>query len=213
MAKPLMFQFGETEFALQMKKVDRSKLYGTKEVEAVNEDEELCELATLADDGRTLIGRGGTGLGWLDADGSWCDKSNLTPINVEGDPIVPVRSSFGTTIKLFETATAEDYLEHNIRLVYCMEQALSDDASLPVADLSTFRAELERETIFTFPYSYRGGLEADTAFLLQSESGEIMMAVGTRSEFSFVGIQSQLADPAQSESADDDTSPLDFDMI
>ena len=54
MAKPLVFQFGDVELSFQLNKVDRSKLYGYKEVEVLDEKGRRCELATIADDGRTV---------------------------------------------------------------------------------------------------------------------------------------------------------------
>lgn len=203
MAKPLVFHLGECEFSFTLQKVDRSKLYGFKEVKALDDSDQSCELATLAGDGRTLIGRGGTGLGWLDADGSWREKSELTPVDRDGNQIEPVGSSFSAPIKLFDTATVEKYLEHNIRLVYAIE---ADGETTDVM------AELERGTIFTFPYSYRGGLEADTAFLLTNEAGEVMMAVGSPTQVEYIGMQAPAV--VVSEDADDDDGELmDFDMI
>jgi hypothetical protein len=208
MAKPLLFRLGEDEFALNIIKIDRTKLYGSKEVEAVDESEQPCELATLADDGHTMIGRGGTGLLWIDADGKWCDKSKLKPVDVHGEEIKPVESSFGTTIKLFETATIETYLEHNIRLVYQLEP--TSDA----VNLDSLASELQKGTIFSFPYSYRGGLEADAAFLLMNEEGEIMLCVGSPTAVAYITVQSQLAVDENNEAVDDaDSELMSFDMI
>ncbi len=204
MAKPLVFQLGESEFSFAMNKIDRSKLYGFKEVEALDESDQKCDLATLAGDGCTLIGRGGTGLGWLDADGSWCEKSQLTPIDKDGSEIVPVPSSFSASIKLFDTATVEEYLEHNIRLVYSMD-ALGESDEL--------MSELNRGTIFRFPYSYRGGLEADTAFLLTNEGGEVMMSVGTPTQVEFIGMAAPAATVDESGGQDAEVDLMDFDMI
>src|SRR5690606_23371108 len=67
-AKPLVFQFGDCDLALVMNKVDRSKLYGYKEVEVLDDQGRRCELATLAGDGRTVVGRGGTGIAQLAPD-------------------------------------------------------------------------------------------------------------------------------------------------
>src|SRR5690606_33312048 len=160
MAKPLVLQFGDRELAFQINKVDRSKLYGYKEVEALDDHGRKCELATLVGDGRTVVGRGGSGIAQLTADGAWCNKSQLKPVNVEDQEIAPVPSSFSAPIKLFDVATVEEYLRHTIRSAYQM--TCEED----VADL---RAELERGVIFKFPYSYRGGLEADAGFLLMAE--------------------------------------------
>ena len=208
MAKPLIFQLGEQEIALNLNKVDRSKLYGFKELEVVDENDQPCELATLADDGRTLIGKGGTGLCWLDNDGRWRAKTELKPVDANGDTIRPVASSFNSPIRLFDTASAEQLLDHNIRLVYSMSTPDGNDVAPELVK------ELERGTIFMFPYSYRGGLEADTAFLLANEDGEIMLAVGSSVEPTFIGIQAAVPVKEEGESADDsDDDSMDFDMI
>jgi hypothetical protein len=203
MAKPLVFQFGERELSFALNKVDRTKLYGYKEVEVLNEDGMKCELATLADDGRTVIGRGGTGIGYLSADLEWCDKAQLKPVDLEGKGITPVGSSFGAPIPLGQKASVNDYLEHKIRLVYHLT---SED------DVSQLSKELDQGTIFAFPYSYRGGLQADAGFLLAGEDGKIFLAVGNRTDMQFLGLQ-QAAPLTEEETDDDETDLMDFDMI
>lgn len=202
MAKPLVLQWGDTDLAFQLNKVDRSKLYGYKEVEVLGEGGAICELATLADDGRTVVGKGGTGLGYLDADGLWSEKAKLKPVDVEGNEIKPVASSYSAPIKLFETVSADHYLSHNIRLVY---QMVCDES------LETLRTELQRGTIFSFPYSYRGGLEANAGFLLLGEDGNIFLAVGDPTKVEFIGLQ-QVA-VVEEEAGADETDLMDFDMI
>lgn len=203
MAKPLVFQMGDRDLSLTLNRVDRSKLYGFKEVQALDESNEVCDLATLAGDGCTLIGRGGTGLGWLDADGDWREKAKLVPVDTDGNQIEPVPSSFSAPIKLFETATPEEYLEHNIRLVYALE---SD------SDLTDLMAELNRGTIFKFDYSYRGGLEADAAFLLCNDDGQPMMVVGSKTKVEFVGMAAPAAAAGEPEEGEE-IEMMDFDMI
>jgi hypothetical protein len=202
-AKPLVFQWGDNDLSFQLAKIDRSKLYGYKEVEVLDEDGNRCELATLADDGKTVVARGGTGLGQLDADGRWTDKSQLKAVDLEGNEIQPVASSYSAPIKLFETVTPDEYLRHNVRLVYQIE---TDD------DTESLVQELERGTIFTFPYSYRGGLEADAGFLLMGEGGNVFMAVGNPTNVDFLGLQ-QTAALADEEEGVDETDLMDFDMI
>ncbi len=160
MAKPLVFQFGGRDLPFGLNKVDRSKLYGYKETEVLAEDGQRCELATLADDGCTVVGRGGTGIGQVSVDGRWCDKQELKPIDVEGNPLTPVASSFNAPIRLLETASVADYLSHNIRLVYHL---------LPDGDVADLVTVMQQGTLFSFPYSYRGGLVADAGFLLLGE--------------------------------------------
>jgi hypothetical protein len=202
-AKPLVFQWGDTDLSFTLTKIDRSKLYGYKEVEVLDEEGNRCELATLADDGRTVVGRGGTGMGYVDADGAWCDKAKLTPVDLEGKEIQPVPSSFSAAIKLFDTVTADEYLNHNIRLVY---QLNTED------EIESLREELKRGTIFSFPYSYRGGLEADAGFLLTGEDGHLFLAVGDPTNVEFIGLQ-QMAALVAEEDEVDETDLMDFDMI
>jgi hypothetical protein len=202
-AKPLVFQWGDQDLSFTLTKIDRSKLYGYKEVEVLDEDGNRCELATLADDGRTVVGRGGTGMGYVDADGRWCEKSKLKPVDLEGNEIEPVPSSFSAAIILFETVAVDDYLSHNIRLVYQLE---TED------NIDSLVEELQRDTIFSFPYSYRGGLEADAGFLLIGDDGNLFLAVGDPTKVEFIGLQQTAAVIAEEDEADE-TDLMDFDMI
>jgi len=189
-----------------MHKVDRSKLYGFKELEVNDGEGDPCELATLADDGKTVIGKGGTGIGYLTADGLWCDKSNLTPVDIEGEKIEPVKSSFGTAIPLTETVTTEEFLNHNIRLCYIMK---SEELCEPLM------AKLKDNQIFKFPYSYRGGLEADAGFLLMNMEQEVFFLVGDPTVVEFVGLQQAAPVAAEEETTEDksDDGLMDFGMI
>ena len=94
MAQHLHFLFGDLEFDCDIFKVDRTKLYGKIDVEAVDEQERVCQLATLSGDGKTLIPAGGTALAYISPEGMWREKGDLKPVNLEGDEIVPVGSSF-----------------------------------------------------------------------------------------------------------------------
>ncbi len=205
MAKPLVFKLDGAEVAFDMQKVDRAKLYGYKEVEMLDEHGDKCEMATLAEDGHTIIGRGGTGIGYLSADGLWCDKSELQPVDLSGAPIQPVTSSFAAPIDLGEPVSADEYLQHSIRGVYLMEtESLG----------SSLIERLKEGAIYKFPYSYRGGLEADIAFLLCNDGGDVFMAVGSGTAIEFIGLQEVAAVVAE-ESADEDAEgdDMDFSMI
>lgn len=204
MAKPIVFQWGDTDLSFSLAKIDRSKLYGYKEVEVLDEDGNRCELATLAEDGRTVVGRGGTGLGYVDADGCWSDKSKLKPVDLDGHEIQPVASSFSAPIKLFETTGVDEYLSHNIRSVYQLE---TED------DIGSLVDELQKGTIFSFPYSFRGGLEADAGFLLMGSDGNAFLAVGNPAKVEFIGLQQTAAVMDDEEEEADETDLMDFDMI
>ena len=112
------------------------------------------------------------------------------------------------------TVTDEEYLEHNIRLVYAMDavepEHESQDGSSHIDELM---AELKRGTIFKFPYSYRGGLEADAAFLLTNEAGEVMLAVGSPTQIEFIGMSAPAATVDESDSHSAESDLMDFDII
>jgi hypothetical protein len=205
MPRTLSFNHGSNQIDFEMHKVDRSKLYGFKELLVLDEDGEACELNTLAEDGKTLIGKGGTGIGYVDADGNWIEKSNLTAVDLEGNQIDPVASSFSAPVELSDKADAEDLLNHNIRLIYRLESEALDES---------LEAALAEGAIFKFPYSFRGGLEADAGFLMHNDSGEIFFLVGDPSSVEYVGLQQAAA--TATEATGDDTSAddlMDFGMI
>jgi hypothetical protein len=204
MAKPLVFQYGGQELSFVLNKVDRAALYGHKEVEVLNEEGKVCELATLADDGRTVVGRGGTALAYLSADMEWCEKAKLKPIDLEGKEIAPVPSSYSAPISLSQHASVNDYLDHKIRLVYHLTSE---------NDFSQLAQELIKGVIYSFPYSYRGGLQADAGFLLAGDGDKVFLAVGNRTEMQFLGLQQAALLTVEDDSDDDETDLMDFDMM
>ena len=205
MPKPLVFQFDGSDIEFEMIKVDRSKLYGFKELEVLDENGEACELTTLADDGKTLIGKGGTGIGYLDADGNWVEKSALKPVDLEGKEITPVKSSFAAPIELKDEVSTDDYLDHNIRLIYRLEAK---------AVAPNLLNRLSEGAIFKFPYSYRGGLEPDAGFLLTNVEQEIFFLVGDATKVDYKTLQSTTQVPdAEADTDDGDDDLMDFGMI
>lgn len=188
-----------------MHKIDRSKLYGYKELLVTDEAEQVCELATLADDGKTLVGKGGTGIAQLTSDGKWTDKTQLKPVDLEGNEIKPVPSSFAAPIELTEETSIDDYLNHNVRLVY---RLVIDEDSQTEEELF---AKLKDGAIIKFPYSYRGGLEADVGFLLMNNEKQIFFLVGEATEVQFVGLQQTAA--AVSPETEEEGDLMDFSMM
>lgn len=202
MARPLVVQFAGMEYPLALDKVERSDLYGYTETLTLDDEGQPCTLATLAQDGKTLIGAGGTAQGYVSTDGRWLERTELTPIDLDGKPIEPVPSSFSAPIDLTQTATVEELLDHNVRSVYLMTSE---------ADLASLQKELDGGTIFKFDFSYRGGLASDTAFLLKGQDGGIFMLVAQPAFIDFVGLAQAAPAVEDDEQADeDDEDPLDM---
>ncbi len=202
MAKPLVLQFAGADLNFFMEKVDRSKLYGWIDVEALDDKGRRCELVTLAGDGRTVVGPGGTSFGYLSADGDWLDKKTLKPVDREGKPITPVNSTFSAPVPLSKKATIEEYLSHNIKAVYLLASE---------NDLGALTAELKKGTIFSFPYSFRGGLEASVGFLLASADGGLFLAIGEPTKIHFVVLEQAAA--LTEDETEETESEMDFGMM
>src|SRR5262249_13177849 len=118
MPRPLVLRKDGVELPFQLVKLDRSKLYGTVEVEALDGQGRRCELATLATDGKTLLGRGDVASGFLTPEGGWLDRASLKPVGPDGEPVAPLPSSFAAPTDLADEATVEEYLAHNVKSVY-----------------------------------------------------------------------------------------------
>jgi hypothetical protein len=206
MAKPLVFQWRDRQISFQMVKVDRAKLYGFKDCEVQDEQGQRCELATLAQDGQTVIGRGGTAFGTLTVDGTWIEKGQLRPVDPAGQSIQPVPSSFAAPVPLGEQASLEDYLDCAVRAVYLLETP--DDIG-PLAD------ELKQGTIYRFPYSYRGGLEPDQGFLLANSEGKLFCAIGKPAKVEFLSLAQAAAavEDEDTDAAEEEADAMDFSMM
>src|SRR5215471_5213727 len=102
MPRALAFTHRGAEIAFQIEKLDRGKLYGSVDVEALDDKGRRCELATLASDGKTMLGKGGTAAAFLSEDGRWLERGALKPVDAFGDAIQPVPSSFAAPVELAE---------------------------------------------------------------------------------------------------------------
>lgn len=204
MAKPLMVRFGEQELPLELEKVERADIYGYVEVEAYSDAGKRCRLATLVQDGHTLIGSGGTAMGYVSPDGRWLDKSTLSPVGVDGSVIEPAPSTFSSVTELAERATVEDLLDHSIRSVYLL--------SCP-EDWGSLCSELANGAIYRFPFSFRGGLDPDSAFLLEGADKNVFLLVGSPTRVEYVGISQPAPAADMEDEQGEEEDDLDFGMM
>ncbi len=205
MAKPLVFRHGKSELSFQLDKLDRDKLYGYVDSEAIDDKGRPCQLAILGGDGKTLAGPGGSALQYIDADGNYAARGNLKPVSPEGQTLTAVSSSFGAAIPLEKRASIDEYLSHNVKSVYLLTPPMGADDLLK---------ELRSGAIYTFAFSYRGGLNPSAGFLLASSDGIPTLAVGQKARLEYVAL-TEIADPEEEtvveESGDDDD--MDFGMM
>lgn len=204
MARQLVLSLDGREFPVALVKIDRDKLYGSVEIEAFDEKGREASLRVLAADGKTLIDKGGTALTTVNEKGTSVDRSSLQAVDEDGDTIDPVPSSFNAP-NVLDRTTSDDYLAQMVKSVYLLQPP--EDG-----DIRYLLDHLDGEQIFTFPFSWRGGLDYDKAYVLGADN-EAFMIVGKPAEFKFLKLNQSttLLDSTEEEeiSADD----LDFDLI
>ncbi len=209
MARKLDFDFGGEPFTLAITKVDRSKLYGRVQTETFDANDKACTLATLARDGRTIIPYGGTASGYVNTEGLWVTRDELVPIDRDGKEIAEVASSFSAPTILETEVDIDTFLDHPIRLAYQLD---------PQTEISqALLDKLAAGAIYQFPFSYRGGIYTDPAFLMQGEDDVLWMLIGQKSDIEFVGFEQAAICAARAEELGEDdsgeTDAFDFDML
>ena len=202
MAKPLTFNLGGNEYSLEPVRLDRKKLYGWTDKLVLDAGGNSCEAASLDETGTLLIPKGGSGIGIWDEKGQWVDRAQLVPTRPDGKVAEKIPSSFSAPIKLKETVTLEEFLDHKITAIYTMQ----GEENCP--DF----VKAVSEAIYTFPFNYREGYQENTAFIVESQ-GELFVLVGQKMEFEFVGLeQAGLIDETEEDALEGEES-MDFSMM
>lgn len=209
MARKLDFNFDGEIFTLAITKVDRSKLYGRVETETFDANDKECTLATLARDGRTIIPYGGTASGYVNTEGQWVTRDELIPIDRDGKEIKDVASSFSAPTILETEVDIDTFLDHPIRLAYQLDPQAKINQEL--------MDKLAAGAIYQFPFSYRGGIYFNPAFLIQSEDSVLWMLIGQKSDIEYVGFEQAAICAARAQELGEDdsgeTDAFDFDML
>jgi len=207
MPRSLSFQFRNAQFEAELIKIDRTKIYGSVDIVTSDHEGAEADLFSLARDGRTLIGLGGTGSGYVNKDGFWVETGERIPVDVEGDPVELIESSFNAPIALTETVDETALLDHPIRLAYHLGAEDCPDA---------LTEALHGGAIYHFGFSYRGGPVADPAFLLTDTDGDLWLLIGNEAEVAFrtdkqvASCAASDGDEVEDDSEDDN---FDFDML
>jgi hypothetical protein len=203
MAKALRLSLDGNEFEVMMTRIDRDDLYGRVEVEAFDEKGKPAELKVLAADGRTLMEKGGTALVVVNEKGDSIDRAELVPVDLDGEPLPKVESSFGQTNELSK-AEMDDYLGLVVKSVYVLDPPEE-------GDIDYLMEHLDGDQMFKFPFSYRGGIEHDDAYIL-GNGKDAFMVLGKDGEVDYLSLnQSTVLAPEEEQeiSADD----ISFDLL
>lgn len=192
MPRVLTVRIADREYAVEPLKVDRKKLYGWTEIEAVDDEQRLCKLVSTDESGGLLIGKGGVAMGIFSPEGEWIDRASLKVVERDGAPAPFFPSSYKTGIALDRQISEDELLDYDITDYYQLRNA---------------PPELKKavgKRIYSFCYSYGDSFEPSSAFLMRAEQG-LFMLIGCRNHF-------DLLCPANSETIGDDDEELSDDL-
>ncbi len=203
MPRPLILSLDGEEFSVSLGKVSRSNLYGDVTVEAFDEKGNPATIKVLAADGNTLIDKGGTALEMVDKSGNSINREAIRTVGPDGSELASIPSSFSHTNNL-ASATVEDYLSLIVKSIYWLQP--NEDSKLDV-----LLEHLGEGRIFSFPFSYRDGIETDEAFLVGNKT-DAFMIVGDQATLQYVKFN-QAAELDAAEEQDISADDLDFDLL
>lgn len=204
MPKSLILDLDGKEFEVLITRIDRDDLYGTVEIEAFDEKGKPAELKVLAADGKTLIDKGGTALAVVNEKGDSIDRSEMIAVDLDGDEINKVESSFNAPNKL-RKADLDVYLGLVVKSVYILDPP--EDG-----DLDYLKEHLDAKHIYSFPFSYRGGLEHDAAYIVGGDKDDAFMIVGKDGELDYVKLN-QAGVLSSNEEQEISADEISFDLL
>lgn len=196
MAKELTFSLSGMQYSAAPLKLDRKKIYGWSETIAQDRNGETCNTAYLSVDDSLIIPAGGIKQASISNDGQWVDKTKLISCDENGTPLTVYASSFDDVISLQCKATLEEFVDNSWESVYQLDNH----------DL----AEIIGDNIFTFPFSYRGGVSQLNGFLINTPNG-LFLFTGVSQSFSVLTYADQTSIDETEE--DEEIDDLDFGMF
>lgn len=196
MAKVLQFMNGSTLYEAEPVKIERKKIYGYKEISALDPAGNECRQCYLDASGSILIPPGAVKLSALDEDGNTVERSEMILVDADGNIPENFPSSFDAPVMLEHTVSEEEFLDHLWKGVYQI-----DNADLAAA---------AENKIYAFPFSYRGGHTCDEGFLLAAD-GKCFLFYGEKIDFPFLNApDSGVLDDVEDSCDDND---FEFDMM
>lgn len=177
MAKQLQFNVGGVSWSGGIVKVDRDKVYGYIEEIVTDSKGEPCVLASILDDGRTLILGGQTAMKTVDLNFAEVDKKSLKTVNLDGTEATLVPSSFDAQIEP-KPITLDDLYNLEVMAVYQMTFEQPSDKKSAIDVLSSI-------TGLGLSFNYRADYEASDAILLLSQ-GEVFLLTGRLLAFDYL---------------------------
>ena len=204
MGKNIHFVIEEKSWSAGISKVDRNKVYGHVEEVISDSNGELCKVASILDDGQTIIVSGATALKTVDSENKEISKDVIKTVNLDGTDAILVPSSYDVDVVL-TPGTLYDLFNLEITTVY---QLVWDDEAAKL-DLISY---LNTNKVLKFVFNYRADYEGADAVLITAQD-QVFALTGKLLEFKFLeNKQIIIAEDTENEATVEDDA-MDFGML
>lgn len=191
-------------FDLALTKLDRDKVYGRIERRTQDRHGNECYLGSISQDGLHVFGTESFEQGYLDADGTWLERSQLTAVDLDGAPLETHESSLKAPLALVEEVPIDDYLSHVAKSVY----QLTGDGIGELLEIAE-----SCSGILCCQFNYVASFHQDPAFLIPLDQS-LFLVVCTKTDVDFVGPDETAALPSlESEEEEGEVDIMDFSMM
>ena len=177
MGKNIHFVIEGKSWSAGISKVDRNKVYGHVEEIISDSNGELCSVASILEDGQTIIVSGATALKTVDSENKEISKDAIKTVNLDGTDAVLVPSSYDTDAVL-TPGTLDDLFNLEITAVY---QLVWEDEAAKL-DLISY---LSTNKVLKFVFNYRADYEGADAVLITAQN-QVFALTGKFLEFQFL---------------------------
>ena len=200
MAKAILINYQGEEAQFSHKKVDRSKLYGSRKRIPLDPSGENCLRCELSDDGSTLIMSGMTSQGYFDSDINWIPSKELIGMDSSGKVLNKVPATLGV-VQDAVLSELESLLDLAVDSIYQL-----DPEEVP----QSIQTVLESGKAISFPFNYREDYHAESAYLVLNDEGYFAL-IGNPIKPEWMELDQVIDESFESEAEDDDD--LDFEMF
>ena len=200
MAKLILINYQGEEAQFSHKKVDRSKLYGSRKRIPLDPAGENCQRCELSDDGSTLIMSGMTSQGYFDSDINWIPNKELIGMDSNCKVLDKVPATLGVA-QDGVLSELEPLLDLAVDSIYQL-----DPEEVP----QSIQTALESGKAISFPFNYREDYHAESAYLVLNDEGYFAL-IGNPIKPEWMELDQIVEETFESESEEDDD--LDFEMF
>ena len=204
MGKNIHFVIEGKAWSAGISKVDRNKVYGHVEEIISDSNGELCSVASILEDGQTIIVSGATALKIVDSENKEISKDAIKTVNLDGTDAVLVPSSYDTDAVL-TPGTLDDLFNLEITAVY---QLVWEDEAAKL-DLISY---LDTNKVLKFVFNYRADYEGADAVLITAQN-QVFALTGKFLEFQFLENKQVIVPEDTDTDATVEEDSMDFGML